>query len=484
MSGLYIKKYKAPTPVRTLLKNPPAKARGASFASLKRQIEDQYLIVDSDAIDAIFAAAAAHELGGQTPWLLVVAPPSGLKSELVTLLNKHPKAYPLSQLSPKTFSSGLDDRVTGGKPTALLDEQNDFIVVFKDLTTLLETRQEDRKMILAQLREIYDGAFRVRHASGKDVNWKGRMSLIAGVTSVIDRHTSVMGQLGPRFLFLRLQQPDRVDTALRALDNAVQSKTEQKRHREVIEKAVSTFFNTLPAVEPEISKNDRVTIALLSSLVTAARSPVFRDWRHNEVEHTPAPEMPARLAQALATFVRALALVRGRNEVSRDDMRVAIRIAFDSVPPERLLVLKDLFTQGSATPGQIESRNPDYSDSLHRRTLEDLRSLGLVSVAGISKTSMADTLARPWSLTDDTRNKMEMLAACTTPTARTLKKTKIRQHMVLESARLALKERAEEVEQQAAEWQEMIQEAGWTQEMADECALLQADHMREGPYGD
>ena len=43
--------------------------------------------------------------------------------------------------------------------------------------------------------------------------------MVAGVTDEIDRHHAAMSALGPRFLFLRIEQADRKAVARRALGN-------------------------------------------------------------------------------------------------------------------------------------------------------------------------------------------------------------------------------------------------------------------------
>ena len=108
--------------------------------------------------------------------------------------------YPLSELTSKTFASGLE---THGENPSLLHRLTNEVLVLKDLTTVLEMYQEERQAILAQLREIYDGRFDKAWGTGKELHWQGRLGFLAGVTPIIDSYHSVLSVLGERFVLFR-----------------------------------------------------------------------------------------------------------------------------------------------------------------------------------------------------------------------------------------------------------------------------------------
>jgi hypothetical protein len=68
-------------------------------------------------------------------------------------------------------------------------------------------------MILAQLREIYDGSFAKEWGNGKSFRWAGKVGLLAGVTGAIDRAYSMNTILGERFLLFRPKSPPAYDLA-------------------------------------------------------------------------------------------------------------------------------------------------------------------------------------------------------------------------------------------------------------------------------
>jgi len=72
--------------------------------------------------------------------------------------------------------------------------------LLKDFTTVLSMHREKRAKILAQLREIHDGMFKRNFGTDETKIWKGRITIIAAVTPVLDRHISIFAALGERFL--------------------------------------------------------------------------------------------------------------------------------------------------------------------------------------------------------------------------------------------------------------------------------------------
>src|SRR5262249_50836636 len=118
------------------------------------QIVRRYLLIEDPALLVVLVGAVlAHRLAGDPGWLLLVAPPGATKPEPLRALYDVPGVYPLSELTARTFASGLGE--ARGLDPSLLARLSDQILVLKDFTTVLEMRREDRQAILAQLREIY-----------------------------------------------------------------------------------------------------------------------------------------------------------------------------------------------------------------------------------------------------------------------------------------------------------------------------------------
>jgi hypothetical protein len=342
------------------------------FERLQRQHGRYLLLNDDDVLPILLGAVAAHRLDGEPSWLLVVGPPSSAKTDLLGLFTHVPDVTFLSDLTDKTLASGWagDD----GDDASLLARLEDGILIFKDFTTVLEMRRDQRAAVLAQLREVYDGRFDKTWGTGKDLHWRGRLSLLAGVTPVIDKHYSVMSVLGQRFMLLRPRQPNRRKAGLRALENC--SADGVKVH-DTLAKSVHQFLARLPEDLPVLSTQRSETITELADLTTRARSAVERDGRSRELDYVPEPEMPARFARQLLSLARGVALVKGHRHVTGEDMACVRRVALDSIPTARRRVLRELAGERFISASKLLGRT-GFSESLVRRALEDLHALGVV----------------------------------------------------------------------------------------------------------
>jgi len=93
-------------------------------------------------------------------------------------------------------------------------------MAFKDFTSILSKNPEARTEIMAQLREIYDGEYTKRTGTGDDIVWHGKVGAIAGSTEAVYKHLEDLSAMGDRFIMYNIEQPDRLQVARRALENA------------------------------------------------------------------------------------------------------------------------------------------------------------------------------------------------------------------------------------------------------------------------
>jgi hypothetical protein len=347
-----------------------------SYPVMLEKVTDFLLLNDPDVLPTMLGVLAAHRFGGTPVWLLIVAPPSGTKTELLRALWGTPGVYPLSELTSKTFASGLE---THGEDPSLLHRLTNEVLVLKDLTTVLEMYQEERQAILAQLREIYDRRFDKAWGTGKELHWQGRLGFLAGVTPIIDSYHSVLSVLGERFVLFRMIQPDREQSARKSLDNA---KVEPKM-RASLAGAVQSFLAGLPTTAPEVPTEATNRLVNLANFVTRCRSGVVRDRYRRELEYVPEPEMPARFVKQLFELLRGVALVLGHEEATGEDMDRVARVALDSIPAVRRVVLRAVATMpmvDDTLKTTAISQAVQYASATVRRALEDLQALGILEV--------------------------------------------------------------------------------------------------------
>jgi len=313
-----------------------AKEHG-SLTRLYEVFERWLLLKDPYLLEVVLATVVANLLGGDPLWLLIVAPPSSAKTEIIRALSRVPSIYLLSNLTANTLLSGQK----GKKDASLLPHLSNKILAMKDFTTILTAHRDTRAEIFAQLREVYDGNYSKGYGTGEVKNWEGRMGFLAGVTQMIDGQQTIHAILGERFLFCRPDMEARKQIARKALKNI----GTEAQMRKALSEAVQGFMASLGKVEEHtVTMSDQIetTIVLLADLIAKGRAGVPRDGYQRQIEYTPEPETPARLAKQLALLGQGLAIVRGKATVGTEELAVLRKVAIDTMIRRRVSVVRAL----------------------------------------------------------------------------------------------------------------------------------------------
>jgi hypothetical protein len=320
-------------------------------------------------------------------WLLIVAGPGGTKTELLRALYDLSDVHPLSDLTPQTFLSG--DKIN--KNSSLLDRlSSEVILVMKDFTTVLEMNADKRAAILSQLREIYDGDFGKEFGNGESKSWQGKVTMIAGVTSIIDRHQTVFQVLGERFIKYCPMRSDPMQITKQAIKN---SGNEQQMRDEIR----AAFTNYIEGVEisdepPQVPEDYQTAIMHLAVFVAKARSGVIRDGYSREIAFVPEPEHPTRLVKQLVNLMSALARISG--DFTLDDYQHILKIGMDSLPSVRRDIIEYLMTTTMSSIAEIADEI-GYPANTVRRQLEEMQCLGVLKADSSS-------MAYSYGLSDET----------------------------------------------------------------------------------
>lgn len=307
---------------------------------------------DTDFIDVALAALLDREISGDPVWLYLIAPPGGVKSELLRCFRCYDKGYTLDTLTPATFVSGLAEKNkdTGERePVAgILQDLNGKTVIVKDFTTILNSSEETKTEIYGQLRSIYDGYYEKAFGTMRmKVSIEAVIGLLVGVTPVIDKYTRMQSALGERFLKIR-NNPDRWKAAERALSN------EGKEHqmREELNRATESYlkslsFETIPTITDEQAQD----ILRMGMYVGFMRANVWESYESGRIidMELMGSEVPTRLAKQFKHLVKLLAIVRGRTEVTEDDMRTLSRVARDTAEAKKQAIIDHYVEHGGRT---------------------------------------------------------------------------------------------------------------------------------------
>jgi len=217
--------------------------------------------------------------------------------------------------------------------------------------------------------KIHDGQFRRDFGTGVTKIWQGRVSVVAAVTPVLDRHYSIFSTLGERFMQIRWHRTDQ-----NAGEWAIDQQDQRGQIQAQLAAAVNGVFNSAANGPITLPKPMRQRIASLAEIVALARTHIFRNnYGNREIEYVPEPEANTRLSQGLAAIAKGIALNR-RDFVAEPDLQDAFRVAMDCIVDPR----RQLLQAGIAGAGVEQVALPR---TVRDRQLEELHELGLMENA-------------------------------------------------------------------------------------------------------
>jgi hypothetical protein len=373
-------------------RNGPAAAAPMTLAQVVRVFRRWLYLPDRGPLYAVLGTVAANQMDGDPVWLMLVGASSGGKTEILNAVTGLPHVHAAATLTEGALLSGTsrkdkDKTAKGG----LLREIGAFgILCLKDFTSILSMNRDPRAALLAALRELYDGAW-TRHVGidgGRTLHWAGKLGLVAGCTTTIDGHHTVMATMGERFLLCRLPELNAQRQGERALENT----GHERQMRAELGAAVAGLFAglALPETFPPLRAAEATRLVALASLAARTRSPVERDGRTHEIELIPDAEAPARIAQALRRLYGGL---RAIGLPERRAWQVITRCGLDCMPKLRRGVFMELAATDAARTTQALAAAVDYPTVTARRALEDLAAHGVVK-----RESQGEGRADLWSL--------------------------------------------------------------------------------------
>jgi hypothetical protein len=335
-------------------------------------------INDTTPLRVALAVGATSVLPGEPLWLQLVGAPSSGKSEAISML-----------------SAAVDGRIadvslpgllgwTGGakgRPTGLLARigDGDRLVTITDFSTILADSDRGRRAALFSfLRVMYDGyVIREIGSAPQPLEWRGRVTIISGVTPQIDAFSAHADALGPRWLYCRV--PDlTAEQRKRAGATARQRINGKRELREYAQAAAAAAvqYARERVMDVEINDVDGDWLDDAADVATLVRSDVPRDgYGAREINGPVTREEPPRMAIMLAQLFRGLVALGVTNRVTR---HITVRCALDSTPLTRRRALAALSTgEVLNTSGVAAAARLDRK--VARFALEELEALGFVS---------------------------------------------------------------------------------------------------------
>jgi hypothetical protein len=238
-------------------------------------------MTDATPLRVTLAVAATSVLDDEPLWLqLVGAPPSG-KSEAISMLASTVDGN-IGDVSLPGLLGWSGGSGKHGRPTGLLARIGDGsrLVTITDFSTVVADSDHGRRAALfSLLRVLYDGyVIREIGSAPRPLEWRGRVTIVSGVTPQIDAFSAHADALGPRWLYCRVPDLDRGqrrDAGGHSREHAARKRLLREQAQQAALRAVQYARERLASVE--IYDVDGEWIVIAADVATRARSDVPRD---------------------------------------------------------------------------------------------------------------------------------------------------------------------------------------------------------------
>ena len=324
-------------------------------------------IDDAAPVLAVAAAIVANLADGDPVWLLIVGPPSGGKTEILSACLDLDYIVPAATITEAALLSGTARRDRANDATGgLLRSVGDFgILLAKDFTSVLSQNRDTAKAAVSALREVYDGRWDrpVGTDGGRTLHWAGKCGFIGGVTPSYDRYGTIVNTLGDRYLLLRMPDVNAAEQAKAALRSAHHEKQMRAELGEAMRELIAGADIT--AVDADLTKEVEDRLSRLAIFAARARTAVERDGYTAELLVIPQAEGPARVVKAMRRLYGALGAL-GVDDDTR--WQVLTRVAVDCAPAVRMPLMRRLLTADDWQKPPTSPKPPGWSARPPRAT--------------------------------------------------------------------------------------------------------------------
>lgn len=362
-----------------------------SLEQLEKIIREVLLLFDDGVIKMLTATIIANRLSLDPVWLLMVAGSGTGKTELSNITQDLEFTHSISDLTTNTFASGLR---TKGEETSLLPKLNNGIMVFKDFTSVLSKHSDERRAIMGQLREIYDGRYVKRTGNGEDIVWTGRVGALAGSTEIVYNYLEDLSSMGDRFIMYSVNSPNakqRLEITRRATRNTYNMQLHRDRMREAFSSYVTFILDKAKDKIDDIrlAEETEDKIIEIADFTAISRSGLVVNEKNGQIEFIPAPEVGTRIAKQLMTLSMAFIVMNKidqgisddhpcwKGQITKDEEKLLHKVAFTSIPRTRrdTIILLAEYEQGATTRGVAEKLN--LNTNVVQKYLSQVNALGV-----------------------------------------------------------------------------------------------------------
>jgi len=341
---------------------------------------------------SILAQLLIPEITNPFALVLVDVPSAGKTITINFFSDIKELTYASDKFTPASFVSNATNVPKHKlKEVDLLPRLQYKMFLIRDLATLFSKRDDDLNECLGLLTRVLDGEG-LNTDSGvhgqRQYTGEYLFMILAASTPIPPRVWKMMGNLGSRLFFLTMNARDKSEEELAHQLTTTTYKEKEKQCRI----ATRNFLYTLWAKHQDgiawnkASDNEQwmLIIVRCAKLLAKLRG-VINAWKDRSQEgevydySLPVIEKPDRINQLFYNLCRGHALICGRQQINKEDLRLIIEIAIDSCPTVRASIFRKLLEHnGVLTTTQVMNAL-GYSRTTALKEMEVLKILGIVS---------------------------------------------------------------------------------------------------------
>lgn len=331
----------------------------------------KWLLLDNcDLLDIVMGVLWAIHLPGNPLWMLIVAPPSGSKSETIMPISQWWRCHAMTTISSKGLVSGYRGK-DDSDPSKLaeLDGQK-AVITIKDMTVLLQGSQEERDEVFSILRDAYDGKLTKMFGNGVTRSYENlHFGIIAGVTPAIDSIDNT--SMGERFLKFRgdrdIDRDDEEERAMRAIQNCG---SENEMRKELSNACVGALQRPFKEENvPKPTNDDARFFASLAYITANLRGVAPEDSFSSIQTMCPMVEATPRLATQFVKLAQGLALHYESDSLGDIRIRKLVRRVAMHTPDKITSQIAQAIFHFSSSEGISISYLGSKITSLNRETI-------------------------------------------------------------------------------------------------------------------
>ncbi len=340
----------------------------------KNYFKEVFYIEEDTILDLLCAIAISVYTKSDSIWLLIIGAPSGGKTELVNTLSGLIYSHQISTMTENSFLSGMGG--SDGKEKSLLHKIGDNgLIIMKDYTSILSLKEELRKKILGDMREIYEQHISKATGNGRDLEWKGKINFVGAVTDSIylgEGDDASMGRRTIDYVMPHFSDETRIKMAKRSSRNIGDANVKREKIKTMFAEFIEEKRKDMPLVFDELPEELEDELIMIADFSTKMRTATKRDF-HGNLTFAPGSELPMRMANQLTILAQVLIYLND-GVLKQEHHDILIKVALDSISRQRRITLHAMAQYDRVTTKGV-AQKLNYPTKTTLQWLEDVNVL-------------------------------------------------------------------------------------------------------------